>query len=158
MSADSSTLLFRALPERFKLSPDEKRALKEFARTLADRIVAGRPFTCLLTTDRELHRLNKAFLNHDYPTDVLSFPATNQNGDLGEIAVSVQRAETQAREFGHSRSDEIRVLMLHGLLHLTGMDHQRDGGEMARAESKWRAELGLPLTLLARAASSKAAR
>jgi probable rRNA maturation factor len=69
---------------------------------------------------------------------------------LGEIAISVERAEAQARSFGHSRLDEIRILMLHGLLHLSGMDHENDRGEMARAEAHWRAQFGLPETLIAR--------
>ena len=57
----------------------------------------------------------------------------------------------QAREFGHSLSDEIRILMLHGVLHLLGMDHETDRGEMARAEARWRKKLNLPASLIARA-------
>jgi probable rRNA maturation factor len=95
--------------------------------------------------------LNRTFLGHDYATDVLSFPYGLSGLNLGELIVSLERAEAQAAEFGHTRMDEIRILMLHGLLHLTGMDHEKDGGEMAQAEDKWREDLGLPLALIARA-------
>jgi probable rRNA maturation factor len=142
-----SSVLFGALPSELRFSGAEKRLLTDFARELSRRIAPGRVFDCLITDDAELHRLNLAFLGNDYPTDVLSFP----NGDArGEIAISIERAEAQARSFGHSRLDEIRILMLHGLLHLSGMDHENDRGEMARAEAHWRAQLGLPQTLIAR--------
>jgi probable rRNA maturation factor len=143
-----STVLFGA-----KFSTQDKRVLRKFARAISTRIAGGRAFTCLLTNDEELQRLNKDFLGHDHPTDVLSFPAANANGNLGEIAISVQRASAQAGEFGHPAVEEIRILMLHGLLHLTGMDHERDGGEMELAEQKWRAEFGLPSTLIRRASA-----
>ncbi len=144
-------LLFRALPRTPRLATSDRKLLKEFARTLMESSASGSSFTCLLTNDRELQRLNGAFLGHDYPTDVLSFPSGRRSGDLGELAISVGRAEAQAAEFGHSLLDEIRILMLHGFLHLSGLDHERDDGEMARAEQKWREALGLPGTLLARA-------
>ena len=150
MSSDGSTVLFRALSSDLRFSSEEKGALKQFARELTERVAEGRAFTSLLTNDRELHRLNREFLGHDYATDVLSFPAYEPDGHLGELAISVQRAEAQAGEFGHSLLAEIRILMLHGLLHLTGMDHEQDRGEMARAERKWRTEFDLPVTLIAR--------
>ena len=133
-------------------------ALEEFARLLRARVAGGREFQCLVTDDRELQRLNRQFLGKDYPTDVLSFPAgrTVWQGKptprlLGELAISAKRAAEQAREFGHPVEDEIRILMLHGVLHLVGMDHERDRGAMARAESAWRKKLGLPAGLIERA-------
>ncbi|HEY6992057.1 MAG TPA: rRNA maturation RNase YbeY [Bryobacteraceae bacterium] len=121
--------------------------MSHFARDLSQAITAGRPFNCLITDDSELQRLNRTFLKNDYPTDVLSFA----NGDaLGEIAISAERAAAQAQSFGHSLLDEIRILMLHGLLHLSGMDHEKDRGEMARAEAHCRGKFGLPQTLIAR--------
>jgi probable rRNA maturation factor len=69
---------------------------------------------------------------------------------LGDIAISFPRARAQARAFGHSAGQEIQILMLHGLLHLLGMDHTADGGRMARAEKRWRARLGLPTGLIER--------
>ena len=76
-----------------------------------------------MTSDEELRRLNREFLNHDYPTDVLSFPAAEEGGELGELAISIERADAQARHYEHALLDELRVLMLHGVLHLRGMDH-----------------------------------
>jgi probable rRNA maturation factor len=148
------TVLFGAIPHNLKFSPAQKQFLRHFCRALSTRIAEGRAFTCLITNDSELQRLNRHFLGYDYPTDVLSFPAADGDGTLGEIAVSAERAAAQAREFGHAITDEIRILMLHGLLHLTGMDHEQDGGRMQRAEEKWRAELGLPCGLIARASLS----
>jgi probable rRNA maturation factor len=150
---DDCTVLFRDLPAHLKFSAEEKRTLETFARTLSCRVVDGRPFTCLITGDSELRRLNSIFLAHDYPTDVLSFPARNSGASVGDIAISADRAEAQAVEFGHTRVDEVRILMLHGLLHLAGMDHEHDSGEMARAEGRWRAELNLPKPLIARTTS-----
>src|SRR4051812_32911074 len=125
MSPGDSTVLFKALPQSFRLTSPEKRLLSQFSRTLSEHVVGGLPFTSLITNDRELQKLNRQFLGHDYPTDVLSFPS-GMPGNLGELAISVERAEEQANSFGHSRIDEVRVLMLHGLLHLTGMDHETD--------------------------------
>jgi probable rRNA maturation factor len=152
---DGSTLLFGAIPAQLKFSMEEKRALRFFVRTLSRDVAGGRAFTCLVTDDRELQRLNRDFLSHDYPTDVLSFPAAHANGNLGEIAISAERAAEQAEGFGHSAVDELRILMLHGLLHLTGMDHERDHGEMQMAEEKWRAEFGLPSALIARSSRAR---
>ena len=125
--------------------------LKAFARMLARQVVHRGSFNCLITRDRELQDLNRRFREHDHATDILSFPAHDSDAALGDIAISLDRAEAQAREFGHSRLDEIRILMLHGVLHLAGMDHARDNGAMAQAEQKWRSEFGLPCTLIARA-------
>lgn len=128
-----------------------RRRLREFARQLAATVAGGRRFTCLLTDDRELRRLNRQFLGKDYPTDVLSFPEPGPDDFLGEMAISVERAAAQAREYGHAVEDEIGILLLHGLLHLTGMDHETDRGRMARAEKRWRKALGLPSALVERA-------
>jgi probable rRNA maturation factor len=106
--------------------------------------------TCLITDDRELRRLNRKFRGKNYATDVLSFPSLEAGA--GEIAISLDRAAEQAAEHGHSLTDEIRILMLHGVLHLTGMDHETDTGEMARAEKRWRKRLGLPSGLIERGA------
>jgi probable rRNA maturation factor len=144
------TLLFRALPKQPRISLDHRRELRNFADLLEKNLADAGSFTCLLTGDRELQRLNRSFLGNDYPTDVLSFRAPHHASDLGEMAISIDRANAQADEFGHSCLDEIRILMLHGLLHLTGHDHERDKGEMARAERKWRIVFGLPTTLIAR--------
>ncbi len=153
MSDSGSTVLFRELPTNLTFSAEEKRRLRAFARTAGARIANRRAFTCVISDDSELQLLNRKFLGHNYPTDVLSFPVGGDS--LGEMIISAERAEAQAAEFGHTRLDEIRILMLHGLLHLAGMDHERDRGEMACAENKWREELGLPLPLIARRAFTR---
>src|SRR6266404_2736905 len=117
MSSTDSLVSFRRAPSGL-LRPQ----IESFARGLRDAVAAGREFHCLITDDRELRRLNRQFLGHDYPTDVLSFPLDG-NGVLGDLAISAGRAAEQARAFGHSQLDEIRILMLHGVLHLVGMDH-----------------------------------
>ena len=121
---------------------------------LCHRVLRGRTFACLVTTDAELQRLNRTFCRKDYPTDVLSFPAAPDNtlpqAYLGDLAVSWQRARAQAADFGHTVETEIQVLMLHGALHLAGMDHETDRGQMSRAETRWRRTLGLPAGLIER--------
>jgi probable rRNA maturation factor len=142
MKSDPLTT-YRRSPASF-----DRSQIDSFAETLRVRVARGREFHCLVTGDAELRKLNYAWLGHDYATDVLSFP-----GDapyLGDIAISLGRARAQARRFGHSLEDEVRILMLHGLLHLKGMDHECDGGRMARAEKRWRGILGLPAGLIER--------
>jgi probable rRNA maturation factor len=157
MSPGGSTVLFRALPRKLRFTITEKRQLKSFAQRLSQAVAEGRKFTCLITSDDELRLLNSQFLQHDYATDVLSFPSNVAEDELGELAISVDRAEAQAQEFGHSCLDEVRLLMLHGVLHLTGMDHESDNGEMARAERKWRLQLSLPDTLISRTRKARSA-
>jgi probable rRNA maturation factor len=158
MSPEGSTVTFRRVPEilRRKL----QRPLQRFASTLQTEVASGSPFDCLVTTDAELRRLNRVFRGKDAVTDVLSFAARplpngrgSVRGSLGDLAISLPRARAQARQFGHTLQDEIRILMLHGLLHLRGMDHETDRGRMARAERRWRARFGLPHGLIERVAS-----
>ena len=129
-----------------------EQAIRNFARTLREQVAGGRAFHCLIADDRTLRRLNRKFRGKDYPTDVLSFPS-EQRDFLGEIAISSHRAMSQALEFGHPALIEIQILMLHGVLHLLGMDHENDSGDMARAEALWRKKLGLPTGLIERARS-----
>ena len=79
-----------------------------------------------------------------------SASASTDGAFLGDIAISLGRARAQAREFGHTIEGEIQILMLHGVLHLCGHDHESDSGAMARAEKRWRASLGLPNGLIER--------
>jgi probable rRNA maturation factor len=106
----------------------------------------------LLTSSREMRQLNRCFRGKDRPTDVISFPAVEAVSDklAGDLAISLDIAGANARALGHSLEDEVRVLMLHGLLHLAGYDHERDTGEMATEESRLREQLGLPSALIAR--------
>ena len=163
MSSDGSTVIFRRAPASLR-----RRAVEQFARKLQSGVARGRAFDCLITTDSELRRLNREFRGQDAVTDVLSFPARplpngrgsvrkdhkesrpSGSGRLGDIAVSVARARAQARSFGHTVEQEIQILMLHGVLHLLGMDHETDAGRMARTEKRWRAMFGLPNGLIER--------
>lgn len=112
--------------------------------------------TVLLASDSEVRELNRSFRKKNAVTDVLSFPSVSMNGYVGDIAISVDAARRQARERGHSTVEEIKILMLHGMLHLAGMDHESDNGEMQRKESRLRREFGLPEGLIARAMKSRA--
>jgi probable rRNA maturation factor len=144
-SPDGSTVTFRRTPPDFR-----RRSVERFARVLQDDVANGQPFDCLIAGDAELRRLNREFRGLDYPTDVLSFPAAAPTTHLGDIAISLGRARAQAREFGHDIEREVEILMLHGVLHLLGFDHETDGGQMARAEKRWRTRLGLATGLIER--------
>ncbi len=128
----------------------DRKAARRLREELVSRVTRGRGFTVLLTDDRELRRLNRLFLGKDYPTDVLSFPSQEGEAWLGEMAISIERAAEQATRMGHSLEEEIGILMLHGALHLMGLDHEQDAGEMRRAEAKWRRRLGLAAGLIER--------
>ena len=154
MTSSGSTLLFGAIPAELKPSTAEKRELVQFLHTLCRRLAGSRPIVGLLADDARLRQLNRDFLGCDYATDVLSFPATHFKPESGEIAISLERAAAQAAEFGHALLDEIKILLFHGTLHLTWLDHDKDGGVMEREEQRWRAEFQLPETLIARASRS----
>jgi probable rRNA maturation factor len=112
----------------------------------------------LLSDDAALRRLNRLFRGMDKATDVLSFPAANESGGMaGDLAISLEHAQRQAEQFGHTLSEEVRILLLHGLLHLAGEDHKVDSGEMALREQKLRAQLRLPVGLIERVQPEAAA-
>jgi probable rRNA maturation factor len=137
MSSSESVVAFRRIPASL-----DRTSIESFAKLLQKRLRTE--FTCLVTTDAELKRLNREFRKRDYATDVLSFAGSQ------ELAISYQRARAQSVEFSHPVEDEIRILMLHGVLHLLGMDHETDNGAMARRESIWRRKLDLPNSLIQR--------
>ncbi|MGP8251059.1 MAG: rRNA maturation RNase YbeY [Terracidiphilus sp.] len=112
----------------------------------------------LLTTDAAIRKLNRQFRGKNKATDVLSFPAEGPaaSGLAGDLAISVETARRQVAEQGHALTCELKILMLHGLLHLAGYDHETDDGEMAKREQMLRARLGLPLGLIERTASKSA--
>ena len=110
----------------------------------------------LLVTGRsEMHALNLQFRKKDKATDVLSFPsnASGEKSFAGEIAISADIARENAAALGHSVAVEVKILALHGILHLAGFDHERDNGKMARKEAELRKEFGLPSSLTERGAS-----
>ncbi len=114
----------------------------------------------LLAGDATLRRLNREFRGKDKATDVLSFPAAREFAEehAGDLAISLQTAARQAREHGHGLREEVRVLLLHGLLHLSGMDHEADDGEMAAREAELREKLRLPNGLIARSLHANGAK
>ena len=114
--------------------------------------------TVCLVSDAEMARLNKSFRRRKGPTDVLSFPATMRkrpvrlprrtvrsqtDENLGDIAISPATARRYAKKNARRLAGELRVLMLHGVLHLLGYDHETDHGEMDRVEQKFRRRLGI---------------
>src|SRR5437870_13386346 len=105
--------------------------------------------TIVFVSDTAIRRLNRQFRKKDYATDVLSFPhqrepfESNEQTMLGEIVISLDRAAVQAKENRLSFTNEIEQLILHGLLHLCGYDHETDNGEMNRLELRLRKQLGI---------------
>jgi probable rRNA maturation factor len=104
----------------------------------------------VVTTNSEMKRLNGQFRGKDEPTDVLSFPGGVTGGLAGEIAISHEIAKENAGQLGHSITEEIKILILHGMLHLAGYDHEDDNGKMARREHHLRKALRLPDALIER--------
>lgn len=88
--------------------------------------------------DRELRRANREYRGKDYATDVLSFPGDEADGHLGDVLISVPRARQQALEAGHDAEREVEILLLHGVLHCLGHDHETDDGSMERLERRLR--------------------
>ena len=107
----------------------------------------GASVTVAFVSDARIRSLNKSFSGIDATTDVLSFPAESEttplSDELGDIAISVQRAASQAKDNGLTFEEEVAQLILHGLLHLCGYDHETDNGEMDRLELTLRKKLGL---------------
>jgi probable rRNA maturation factor len=133
-------------------APVRAPGLSSWLAGIAPRAAAG-TLTVVLTTDRRIRRLNRQWRGLDKATDVLSFPAGDDPGPvrhLGDLVISRETAARQARHEGHSLATEVRVLALHGLLHLLGYDHERDSGRMARIERKLRRQGGLPAGLIER--------
>jgi probable rRNA maturation factor len=106
----------------------------------------------LLANDPTLRHLNKTFRGKNKSTDVLSFPAPSAFAakHAGDLAISLETAARQAKTYGHTLTEETKILLLHGLLHLSGDDHETDNGEMAIREATLRRELRLPSTLIER--------
>ena len=138
--------------------PVPSRGLPAFLAAAAPRGARGAMGVALIG-DQAMRRLNQQFRGKDQATDVLSFPEAPPGTNLevspglrlGEVAIALGVASRQARRFGHSLDTELRVLALHGLLHLLGYDHDTDQGEMGRVEERLRKRAGLPAGLVSRA-------
>lgn len=148
-------------------SPDggsvSTRGLGAWLTTAAPAKIRGE-VTVAIISDGRMRALNRSFRGKDYATDVLAFPARSKPGFsrasqmgrvheaayLGDIVIASDVAKRQAREAGHSVATELRILALHGLLHLLGYDHDGDAGHMARLEHKLRKKAGLHEGLIER--------
>jgi probable rRNA maturation factor len=120
-------------------------AWETFAERAADAIGHGSSSaTIAFVSDKAIRQLNRQFRGVDKATDVLSFPAGDSDGsNLGDVAISVETADKQAKENGLTFDEEVAQLILHGLLHLSGYNHETDTGEMNRLELKLRKRLGI---------------
>ena len=127
-----------------------KRDLNRFLASAIEVLGLTGEFSVLLTGDERIRAMNLQFRGLDKPTDVLSFPSLMEEG--GDVAISLETAAVQAAAHGHSLQTEISILILHGLLHLAGYDHERDRGQMRRRESVLRKQFALPAGLVERAA------
>jgi probable rRNA maturation factor len=105
--------------------------------------------TIAIVPDGRVQQLNRRYRRKDVPTDVLSFPS-GEGVYLGDVVIAAGVARRQAKQAGHSLQHELRVLALHGLLHLLGYDHERDAGRMARVEARLRRRGGLREGLIER--------
>ncbi|MBV8629491.1 MAG: rRNA maturation RNase YbeY [Silvibacterium sp.] len=151
-------LIEPAIEKKFGRAALKKRAIGNFlAQAMRTAELEG-AVSVLLTGDEEIRRLNREFRQKDKATDVLSFPAAQVNGHgelAGDLAISVETAARQAEQRGHPLETELKVLLLHGVLHLAGWDHETDSGEMLQKEEALRVELGLDEGLILRAQSSE---
>ena len=127
-----------------------QRALDVFLREAAEAAKLQGDVSVLLTGDAEIRRLNREFRRKDKATDVLSFPVPGSGEIAGDMAISVETAARQANEAGHALFVELQILLLHGVLHLAGYDHETDQGEMARKEAALRKRFGLAAGLIER--------
>ena len=142
-------------PDKALLQPSAKGALSRFLNRARAAVGLTGQIDVLLADDTTLRRLNRTYRGKNKPTDVLSFPAAEMNGAgpqpyAGDLAISLDTAALQAAEHGHTLRDEVRILLLHGTLHLAGYDHETDAGEMAEREAELRKKLRLPSGLIAR--------
>ena len=140
-------LLVHALPDV------RERALALFAGKAQRAVGLRGDVVIFVTCSEEMQKLNREYRGRDEPTDVLTFPSLSPRV-LGDIAISVEIAAANAAELGHSTEAEVKVLILHGLLHLAGYDHETDDGEMQTRETALRRKLGLPVGLIERTHSN----
>ena len=141
-----------------------RRELTAFLREAQQSAGLRGSVSLLLTGDDHIRQLNRDFRRKNKPTDVLSFPAPEipglkpglKSAPVGDLAISVETAARQADGLGHPLASELKILTLHGLLHLAGYDHETDSGEMARKEALLRKRLGLASGLIERTANGHA--
>jgi probable rRNA maturation factor len=139
-------------PSTTSIPAVSKPALTRFLSRARSAVSLPGQVDVLLTSDSEIRRLNREFRGKNKATDVLSFPTPEEIAEehAGDLAISLDTAARQAAACGHSLDVELKVLLLHGLLHLAGEDHETDNGEMALREAELREELRLPSGLIER--------
>jgi probable rRNA maturation factor len=132
-------------------------SLARFIRRAAAAVALRGSVNVLLTTNNEMKSLNLRFRGKSTPTDVLSFPPLSRLplDFAGDIAISAEMAAKNGRRLGHSAREEVNVLVLHGVMHLAGYDHENDKGAMARKEQRLRKSLRLPIGLIERSAKEE---
>ena len=123
--------------------------LSRFATRVQRELAIAGEVSIYVTSSREMQDLNQRFRNKNQPTDVLTFPSASP-ATGGDIAISLEIAAANAEELGHSLATEVKVLILHGMLHLAGYDHEIDDGEMQAREAELRQKLKLPVGLIER--------
>jgi probable rRNA maturation factor len=129
------------LLNRQRSRPVRQARLRRVLRGAADALDVGGEVALVLTGDRAIRALNARYRGKDRPTDVLSFPGGASPGELGDIVISVQAAQRNARQLGRTLAQELDVLALHGFLHVLGYDHETDDGTMDRLERRLRKRL-----------------
>lgn len=106
---------------------------------------AGSELTTVFLNNRQIQWYNARYRGKNYPTDVLSFPVNEVTAEgrhyLGDLLISVEKAVDQAKEENHPPERELQILLLHGMIHLLGFDHETDSGEMDRLERRLRRQL-----------------
>lgn len=122
-----------------------RREIRDFLERLQDELSPGSELDLCLVSDAAMRRYNQRYRNHNSSTDVLSFSPH-------DLLISAEAARRQARRLGHSVEAELKILALHGALHLAGYEHEgrRDRLQMLRAERRWRQRFGLPPSLTER--------
>jgi probable rRNA maturation factor len=134
-----------------------EQSLEKFVSRARKAAGLGGTVDVVITGNSAMRTLNLRFRGKNKATDVLSFPSGQAGGEgratffAGEIAISAEIAAENAMRFGHPIAAEVKILALHGILHLAGMDHERDNGVMARKEASLRKLLRLPASLIQRA-------
>jgi probable rRNA maturation factor len=134
-------------------------SLERFVRRARRELRLRDSVDVLVTSSADLRALNRQFRGKDKTTDVLSFPSPRMVRKpvrvAGELAISLDIARENAYHLGHSVAEEVKILVLHGILHLAGFDHERDHGEMARDETRLRQKLHLNGGLIERSRTSE---
>jgi probable rRNA maturation factor len=134
----------------FENQTDFEIELKELEKI--SNFITNKNFELIITTDKIMKNINFKYRNIDKTTDVLSFPLefVCENMPIGTIIISIDKVKEKAEELGHREIDELKLLLIHGLLHLIGYDHETDNGEMREKEREIITHFKLPNSLIIR--------